>query len=303
MTKTKREVGDKRWYRIHEDQPEYPSVTTILQVLAKPALVAWSAKVEREMVMNVSKELYLDAPAAPKMTGAAWLTTLQTRLGTAKAHKKLLEKAGDIGSQIHSLIEWSLKASLMKDAGPSPRICDKAQWAFMAWEDWRKSIDLKPIWVEQTVWSDRNGVAGTMDLFAELSGEVTAKHWLTGEKVTKTLTSTPAILDWKSGKRVYPEAFLQNAAYRSFLREMGHGDPQDGLIVRLPKVEDDPEFEVVWCPPEEECLPVFYHALKLWKWQQKYDTWKPEPKEATKSEDLVGALKESIAQVAAQKSL
>ena len=35
---------------------------------------------------------------------------------------------------------------------------------------------------------------------------------------------------------------------------------------------------MVWCPPEAECLPVFYHALKLWKWQQKFDTWKPEPK-------------------------
>lgn len=294
MTKrASREVGEKRWYPIGDR--EYPSVTTILQVISKPALVAWSAKVEREMVTNASADLYLDIAGTKPMSRMGWLNTLQMRLGKEKAHKKLLEKAGDIGSQIHSLIEWTLRASLMQQPGPPPLICNPAQWAFMAWEDWRKSVNLKPIFIEQTVWSDNNCVAGTMDLFAELSGEVKAKHWMTGEVVTKTLDKVTAVIDWKSGKRVYPESFLQNAAYRSFLREMGHGDPQEGLIVRVPKIEKDPEFEVVWCPPEEECLPTFYHALKLWKWQQKYDTWKPEPKLEAPPENLVPLLERSVA--------
>ena len=140
-----------------------------------------------------------------------------------------------------------------------------------------------------------------MDLFCELSGEVKAKHWLTGETVIKNFDATPVIVDWKSGKKVYPESFLQNAAYRSFLREMGHGDPKDGLIVRVPKVETDPEFEVVWCPPEEEALPTFYHALKLWKWQQKYDTWKPEPKLEAPLENLVPLLEKSICEAVGQQ--
>lgn len=295
MTKAaSREVGSKRWYPIGDS--EYPSVTTILAVISKPALIAWSAKVEREMVTNVSADLYQDVAETPRMSKMAWINTLQTRLGTEKAHKKLLEKAGDIGKQVHDLIEWTLRASLMQEPGPSPRISDKAQWAFMAWEDWRKSVNLKPIFIEQTVWSEKNCVAGTMDLLAELSGEVKAKHWLTGETVTKTFDKVAVVVDWKSGKAVYPESFLQNAAYRSFIREMGHSDPKDGLIVRLPKVETDPEFEVVWCPPEEESLPTFYHALKLWKWQQKYDTWKPTPKPEAPPENLVPLLEKSIAE-------
>lgn len=298
---TKRESGSKRWYQIADR--EYPSVTTILQVISKPALIAWSAKVEREMVTSVCTDLYLDVAGTPKMSKIAWMNTLQMRLGKEKAHKKLLDKAGDIGSQIHSLIEWTLRASLMQEPGPSPRIGDKAQWGFMAWEDWKKSVNLKPRLVEQTVWSDKNCVAGTMDLDAELCGEVKAKHWLTGETITKTFTEpTEFVLDWKSGKKVYPESFLQNAAYRSFLREMGHGDPQEGLIVRLPKVDTDPDFEVVWCPPEEDSLPTFYHALKLWKWQQKYDTWKPEPKLEAPPEDLVPLLEKSLEAVNAPQA-
>jgi hypothetical protein len=239
-----------RWYTIHEGQPEYPSVTTILSVIGKPALIAWSAKVEREAVASASLSLYKDTHGTPLMSDLAYLNTLQTRLGKEKAHTKELAKAGDIGSQAHKLIEWNLRASLMQEAGPSPHVTDKATWAFMAWEDWKKSVNLTPIWIEQTVWSDTHGYAGTMDLLAEVNGKLT-------------------VLDWKTGKAIYPEAFIQNAAYRHALREMGHGDPVQGIIVRLPKNTEDPDFEVKMCPPEKDCMEVFLHAKHVWTWAQK----------------------------------
>lgn len=266
-----------RWYTTPNGK-EYPSVTTILSVIGKPALIAWSAKVEREMVTNVSADLYQDIAGTPKMSKLAYLNTLQTRLGKEKAHSKALAKAGDIGSQIHSLIEWTLRASLMEEPGPSPHICDKAQWGFMAWEDWRKSVNLKPVYVEQTVFSERYGYAGTMDLLAYVNGVLT-------------------VLDWKSGKAIYPESYLQNAAYRHAIREMGHGDPAQGIIVRLPKIETDPEFEVKECPPEKHCMEKFLNAKALWEWVQANDTYKPaEPKpESTPDNQLEAKLCESIA--------
>jgi hypothetical protein len=252
-------------------------VTTILSVIGKPALVAWSAKVEREMVTNVSAQLYEDIAGTPKMSRLAYLNTLQTRLGKEKAHTKELAKAGDIGSQIHSLIEWTLRASLMEEPGPSPHISDKAQWGFMAWEDWKKSVNLKPVHVEQTVWSDRYGYAGTMDLLAYVNGVLT-------------------VLDWKSGKAIYPESYLQNAAYRHAIREMGHGDPAQGIIVRLPKVDTDPDFEVKTCPPEGSCLDIFLHAKKLWEWNEKNDTYTPKESkvEATHADQAEAKLCESV---------
>jgi len=251
MAKKRENRAGARWYQIHEDRPEYPSVTTILGVIGKPALIAWSGKVEREMVTAASLALYRDIHGTPKMSDLAYLNTLATRLGKERAHSKELAKAGDIGSQTHALIEWNLRASLMQEAGPSPHVTDKAQWAFMAWEDWKKSVNLKPIWIEQTVWSDKYGYAGTMDLLAEVNGKLT-------------------VVDWKTGKAIYPEAYLQNAAYRSALREMGHGDPVQGIIVRLPKNTEDPEFEAQTIPDSEESLfSTFLHAFELWKWAQK----------------------------------
>ena len=237
-----------RFYDI--DGKLYPSVTTILGVIGKPQLINWAAKVEREMVLKVSADLYEDAGHGMKMGRSNWLIMMEQRIGREKAHSKELAKAGEIGSQVHALIEWTLKASMMYEAGPSPRISDKAQWAFMAWQDWRKSVNLKPLLIEQVVYSTKHKYAGTLDLFA-------------------LVNDVPTVIDWKTGKSVYGEAHLQNAAYRRALREMGHGDPKAGLIVRLPKVETDPEFEVIDAKSERAEFPRFLDAMRLWKWQQK----------------------------------
>ncbi|HET7210031.1 MAG TPA: PD-(D/E)XK nuclease family protein [Terriglobales bacterium] len=278
MNKRENQYG-ARWYEI--DGKEYPSVTTVLQILAKPALTAWSAKVERELVTTVSADLYQDTANTPRMSRAAYLLTLANRLGLEKAHQKELAKASEIGSQAHKLIEWTMRTQLMQKVGPSPRITDAAQWAFMAWEDWRKSVNLKPIWIEQTVWSEKHGYAGTLDLLAEVEGVLT-------------------VVDWKTGKAVYSEAHLQNAAYRQAIREMGHGDPKQGLIVRLPKVETDPNFEVVAAKPENLMFPKFLDAMSVWNWQQEMDAEyqakkAAEQSKATPDAELEAKLCESIA--------
>ena len=265
--------GDsKRFYQVGDNQ--YPSVTTILQVIGKPALINWAAKMERELVLKSSADLYEDCPLNPRMSRTGWITTLQSRLTKEKAHQKELKKAGDIGSQVHKLIEWGLKAEMCYDAGPAPAVCDAASWAYMSFQDWRKSVKLKPLFIEQVVWSNLYGYAGTLDLIAEIEGKVT-------------------VIDWKSGSGIYAEAYLQNAAYRHAIREMGHHDPVAGLIVRLPKIQTDPEFEVKEAPPEKECMEVFLNAMRLWTWTQKMEAAKdnaqPEP-------DLEKQLQDSIAQ-------
>jgi len=231
---------------------KYPSVTTIIGVIGKPALIAWAANMERTMCLDVSAGLYEHLYGTPKLSRVAWISTLEKRLGQERAHKRELNKAADIGSQIHALIEWGLRAKMLAEPGPSPHACDKAMWGYMAWQDWAKSVNLKPIHIEQQVWSGIHKSAGTMDLYAEVNGVET-------------------VLDWKSGKAVYPEAHIQNAAYRMFLREMGHGDAKTGLIVRVPKTETDPDFEVVEAWPEQECFEMFLHAKALWELMQRKD--------------------------------
>ncbi len=252
-----RSDGYGRYTRFYEvpGGGKYPSVTAVLGAINKPALVPWAAKMEREAVIKAAADLYEDLPAmSPKMSKMAYLATLDKRIGKEKAHSKALSKAGDIGSEAHGLIEWNLRRELQQAVGPEPKISDKALWAFMAYEDWRKQSNLAPLLIEQTVWSDRYGYAGTMDWYGEIDHESIRAR---------------SIGDFKTGKAIYGEAVLQVAAYAHALVEMGHADPEIyGCIVRLPKTETDPDFEVKVISPDDmrSAFKVFLHTLDLWQW-------------------------------------
>ncbi|HET8645775.1 MAG TPA: hypothetical protein VFO85_09820, partial [Vicinamibacteria bacterium] len=146
--------------------------------------------------------------------------------------------------------------------GEQAQIGPKAAWAFTAYEKWRAEVDFKPVMIEQTVWSRTHGYAGTMDFLADVT--------LHGQRVL-------ALGDWKSGKAIYEEALLQNAAYVAALEEMGHSEPGTlwGVIVRLPKVETDPDFEVRVIPPSEQAenLAAFLSTKHAWEWVQKHNRW------------------------------
>jgi hypothetical protein len=244
--KAERKDGAKgRFYRVNG--VEYPSVTTVLQVIGKPALVPWAAKVERELVMEMSSRLYQKVAVLPEpMSPPQWILSLEQLLGKEKAHVKELAKAGEIGSQVHALIEFTLRMELLEKVGPSPALETKAQFAYASWQKWRQTVNFKPLQVEFTVVSHKYGYAGTADLLAEVNGVLT-------------------LVDWKTGKSVYREAHLQNAAYRNAVREMGLGDCTQGLILRLPKAETDPEFEAVPAMDEAKCFQTFLTAKNLWQ--------------------------------------
>jgi hypothetical protein len=236
------------------DGNKYPSVTTILSCVSKPALTAWSANVERAMVIEAAGDFYSDLKNK-KISKLAFLTQLTERIGKKKESQKLLEKAGEIGTQAHKMIEWILRSQLCQDVGASPVIGPEAQIAVSSWQNWREEVNLKPISVESVVVSHKYQYAGTMDyLCAEVNGVET-------------------LCDWKTGKRVYYEAHIQNAAYRVAIREMGIADPKQGLILRLPKTKEEPGFEAVPARDEQPCFEVFLACKKLWQDMQEQDKW------------------------------
>lgn len=233
---------------------EFPSVTTILQCIAKPALVNWAATVERELVVETAARLWASLlETEPRMSTAAFTSTLLGRVGEQRAHVKALSAAGDIGRSVHALIEWNLRRELGQEAGPEPKLEPAACNSFAAYERWRQGARLEPLRIEQVVWSAEHGYAGTLDLYARLwSGD----HALT------------VVLDWKTGKAIYPEAKLQASAYRQAMIELGHADAETwGGVVRLPKV-DEPAPEVALVSPAEcdALFQVFLHVKALWEW-------------------------------------
>lgn len=243
---TRNTTATGRFYEV--DGESLPSVTTILGTIAKPALVKWAENTTKAAVVGAAADLYLDTTKLPAMTRTMFVASLEARLGKQRQTEREMQKAQEIGSQTHNLIEWTLRKQLGQVVGNRPATTAPAEWAFMAFQDWAKEVELEPIFIEQAVWSKTHGYAGTMDLFARVQGKTT-------------------LIDFKTGKSIYGEAHLQNVAYQVALEEMGHGLPEaGGLILRLPKVESDPSFEVGVVPPREELFPVFLSCIRLWRW-------------------------------------
>lgn len=233
-----------------------PSVTNILSVIAKPALVNWAAKVERELVLEAAANLYLDLPhdpAAPRMKRDAYVRTLTTRIGEEKAHQKVARKATDIGGEAHELIEWNLKRELGQEAGAEPRVSPAAATAFSAFQTWWAGSGLKPVRVEQMVFHPGALYAGTLDLLAKANDEL-------------------IIVDFKTSKAIYEEYLLQvGGAYGPAVNAMGHGPITRGLIVRFPKGEAEPAFnpgrDIQEVTGFDRLHQVFRHAQALWEWK------------------------------------
>ena len=266
-----------RFYAIPNDDgttTRMPSVTTILNSIAKPALVPWAAKEERLAVSAAAADLYADLAAQPHLPQAMYVLALEQRIGQAKAHTKALAKAAEIGSAAHGAIQWALTQQLHGvAAGVAPPLGDAARLAFHAFQEWARAVALTPLAIEQTVYSRTHVFAGTMDLLATLDarallallerqGAVDASlgDWL---RARDTVT---AVIDFKTSKALYPESGLQAVAYSRALAEMGHGRVDGALIVRLPKIASDPGFEVAVVPPARELFPVFLAARQLWAW-------------------------------------
>ena len=228
----------------HVEGRELPSVTTVLEVIAKPALGPWYAKEERRYFETAMLEV-LSRPGArdPEYVLAA----VAEAVSGVKAADKEKQRAAMIGTAVHAGIEWHLRRALGDDAGPEPRLPDAAAWAVESWKDWAASVKLEPLAIERTIYCLECGYAGTLDLYARVKG-------------------VPSVLDWKTGRAIYPEAFLQNVAYRHAARRLGMVSNQ-GLIVRLPKLLDDPAWEVMAVPATLRQAD-FLAALQLWRWQR-----------------------------------
>jgi hypothetical protein len=240
---TPRSWDRARFYTIAGRQ--LPSVTTILEVIAKPALGPWYAKEERRYFEAAMLEV-LARPGArdPEYV----LTAVAEAVTGVKAAEREQQKALAIGTAVHAGIEWQLRTRMGEDAGPEPRLPDAAAWALESWKDWAQGVQLEPLAIERVVACPTCGYAGTLDLYARVRG-------------------VPTVLDWKSGKAIYPEAFLQSVAYRHAAAR--HGMPSaQGLIVRLPKRVDDPAWEVMPVP-EALGLEDFLAAVRLWRWQRR----------------------------------
>jgi hypothetical protein len=229
-----------RFYEV--DGAWHPAVTSVLEVVGKSApLMRWAAANEGRIYDAALREV-LARPSIPCHD------ELPAAVIEAVSEIKAAEKARDaatIGRAAHAAIEHDLRRQLGEDLGPAPVIPVPARWAYEAWRAWAKDVDLVPLAIERVVVDPVIGFGGTLDLYATVRG-------------------IPTVLDWKTGKTVYPEHLVQNVAYRHAAARNGMASAQ-GMVVRLPKyAEDPPEPEVVLVP-DTVTIDHFRAALTLWR--------------------------------------
>ena len=236
-----------------------PSVTNVLGVLSKPALIPWAANKERELCVETADTVYgsLNGEA---VSADEFRSRLDLALPKTPAHKRVSQDAIHIGNEAHAYIEWRILGELGLPRGDEPETSEPACWAVAAFEDWRQEVQLKATHAEERLYSEELDAAGSTDaICCELNDYVLAPK----------PRRVAAIADWKSSKKIYAEHEIQVAAYRHMAIERGLLDENAwALILRLPKTPGD-GFESRLLQPSRcrVLVEVFRAARRIWQWR------------------------------------
>lgn len=157
---------------------------------------------------------------------------------------KYRDEAGVIGTLAHYLIQCHIQQTEPDLSGYAPDQIDAAENAVISYYEWEAQHNPKPIHCEIPLVSEVYRYGGTIDLYAEIDGQ----YWL---------------VDFKTGKALYPEMWYQVAAYEQLLLENDY--PVDGVrILRIGRDENE-GFEDQVLRERERDFCIFYHCLKVYE--------------------------------------
>lgn len=162
----------------------WPGVTTVTDVLDKPALVKWFKEQVAQAAIEHADRLIVDKAAGNIEAAVAFLLSVRNE-GTNGRER---------GSRIHQALESILRRE-------AAVIDSRDTAAVEGARAWLNEHKIRPIEIEAFLIHETLGYGGTCDLIAEIDGEV----WLLDWKTSKSVASPAG--------RVYDEMRLQLAAY------------------------------------------------------------------------------------------
>jgi len=190
-----------------------PSITTVLGVVNKPALVQWAVNV----AINHLRSRLFDG-------GEFEVEDVERFLDEAKyAHKFVKQEAADIGSAAHRWLEdyWHQKIRAAESGevfavpplpeDPQVRNCVEAA------VKWIEEHDIRPLVIEKPLYSRIHKVAGRMDKLAVVDGRL-------------------VVVDWKSSTGLWDEYRFQIAAYLFMYEEETGQRPVSYTHLTLPTI-------------------------------------------------------------------
>lgn len=189
-------------YVWEEKNKEIKSVTTILKIINKPALINWASNCAID---------YVSQQIEPgKSYDEIELSSIFQK--GRKAHWEKKTDAGDIGTFLHKWIE-----NYIKGEKPSKPVNPDLQLAVLKFLKWVKQHNVKFLLSEQMVFSKNYQFSGLTDFICTIDGKM-------------------YIGDLKTSSGIYPEMFMQTSAYRLARTEEYPEEKYAGqLIVRIGK--------------------------------------------------------------------
>lgn len=132
-----------------------PSVTTVLGILNKPALLQW-----------------------------AWQCGMD-----GLDYRSVRDNAADIGTLAHYLVMMHLKGEKPDTSEYSAQDISQAETCFIKYLDWEKGNPIEPILVEEPLVSEKHGFGGTIDCLARLNGDLVLLDYKTGKAIYSEMAS------------------------------------------------------------------------------------------------------------------
>jgi hypothetical protein len=176
----------------------------------------------------------------------SWANNLGLAGINVREYVDILATVGKIG---HDMICCHNKGVKFEANGERADLIDKAENCFLSYLAWEKQHKVEPILCEAALVSEKYGFGGTVDMFAKVDGILT-------------------VVDYKTGKAIYPEHVYQVAAYRYLIIENGGYVPAAVRILQIGRDETEGFSEKVVTDTTRE-WEIFEHCLSIYQLQKK----------------------------------
>jgi len=216
------------------DGLQVANVTSILNVINKPALLGWAVKKCGEYVdtwLPVCKGLTQDEKDS-------LITNMK------RAHRDFSQKACDIGTEVHAYAECYGRGE--NPTWPSE---ERVKNGCMAFRDWWEDNHIEPIFIEKKIYSRTYQYAGTVDLVANVNGVL-------------------SVVDYKTSTGIYDEYLLQLGAYFQALKEETGLPIEQGLCVRFDKLTGELDVKKYTLENLHTASNTFLCAKGIYDWQK-----------------------------------
>lgn len=235
--------GGSRLYVHPESAEKVPGVTSILNMLPKGFLKYWAAKVVAETAVESLGEV---VSISMRDRGAA-IDFLK------RAPDRFTNNSADAGTAVHDLYERLAKGEEIGRVHP-----DLLPYVGI-YKGFEKTYKPEYLYLEETVWSETHGYAGSFDFIAKITDPDTS------DRMT-------VVGDWKTTRSgVHAEVALQETAYsRADYIVLPDGSKAeipalDGGIVVHARPEGG---QVVPALLSDDLFAIFLALRQVWEWDR-----------------------------------